>query len=245
MNILRITLGKLRNATHFQFHTEVRKLIDQFGAYFLKITRLFEQFVKLLAEEDECLIILQKSGYTEQMAEADRARDIVFSGLVDMVNAAQKHFDSNVVAAGNSLKIVFDTYGNLAAKPNDEQTSGVYNLVQDLEGRYAADIQQISAGDWVAELKARNIAYNELVRNRDAESAQKPEGKMKNIRVEIDRVYRDIITAVESLAKLTEDPKEIDTYRRFIAAINPLIERYRNRIAQREGMNAAKKNDNE
>ena len=110
MNILRITLGKLRNATHFQFHTEVRKLIDQFGAYFLKITRLFEQFVKLLAEEDECLIILQKSGYTEHMAEADRFRDTVFSGLVDTVNAARKHFDAEIVAAGNRLKIVFNPF---------------------------------------------------------------------------------------------------------------------------------------
>ena len=241
MKILKFTLSRLRNATHFQFMTEISNLVNQFGADVLKIAKLFMKFLGLLTQEDECLVVLQKSGYTEQMGEADRARDTVFSGLVDTVNAACKHFDADIVAAGNRLKIVFDTYGNLAAKPHDEQTSGVYNLIQDLEGRYADDIQRIGADGWVAELKARNIAYNELVRSRDAESAQKPEGKMRNIRMEIDRAYRDITTAIESLAKLTDDPAEIETYRSFVGALNPVIERYRNRIAQREGVNAAKK----
>ena len=244
MKILSLTLSKLRNATHFQFMTEFSNLVNKFGAAALKIVKLFTRLLGLLVEEDECLVVLQKSGYTEQMAEADRVRDVIFSGLVDTVNASCKHFDPNVQAAGNNLKIVFDTYGNLARKPHDEQTSGIYNLIQDLEGRYAADIAKIGANDWVTELNTRNTEYNELVRRRDAETAQKPDGKMKNIRTEIDRVYRDIITAIETLAKLTDDPNEIETYRNFIASLNPVIERYRNRIAQREGTNAAKKNDN-
>ena len=241
MKILNLALSKMRNAEHFQFYTEFYNLVEQFGASAMRIVKLIVRFLALLKEGDKCLVILQKSGYTEQMAEADRFRNTVFSGLVDTVNAARKHFDAEIVASGNRLKIVFDTYGNLAAKPNDEQTSGVYNLIQDLEGKYSLDIQKIGATGWVAELKARNIAYSELVRKRDAESSTKPEGKMKAIRIEIDGVYLDIVSAIESLAKLADDEAEIEKYQGFISALNSVIERYRNRIAQREGVNAAKK----
>ena len=241
MKISKFILSRLRNAEHFQFLTEFANLVNHFGANGLKIVKLFARFAELLSQEDKCLVILQKSGYTEQMAETDRLRDTVFSGLVDTMNASRKHFNQDVVEAGNRLKIVFDTYGNLAAKPNDEETSGITNLVQDLEGKFSPDIRKIGASDWVAELKAKNIAYNELVRSRDAETSLKPETKMKNIRIEIDGIYRDITTAIESLAKLTNDDTEIETYQGFISQFNPIVERYRNRIAQREGASAAKK----
>ena len=245
MKISKLYFGKLRNAEHFQFFTEFRDLVNLFGADPLKVQKFFTSFLSLFAVEDECLMVLQKSGYTEQMADADTRRDSTFRGLADTVNAALKHFNPDTVAAGKRLKILFDTYGNLAQKPADEETSGIYNLVQDLEDKFAADVQHIGAADWVAELKANNQSYVALVKSRDKESAEKPETRMKAVRTEIEAVYRDTTAAVESLAKLTDSPEETAMYREFILKLNTVVERYRNRIAQREGAAAAKKNKSE
>ena len=241
MNILKLYFGKLRNAEHIQFFTEFRDLVNLFGAEPLKIQKFFTSFLSLFAVEDECLVVLQKSGYTEQMADADTRRDVTFRGLADTVKTALKHFNPETAEAGKRLKILFDAYGNLAQKPADEETSGIYNLIQDLEDKFAADVQKIGVADWVAELKANNESYDALVKSRDKESAEKPETKMKKIRTEIETVYRDTTAAVESLAKLTNSTEEIVMYREFVLKLNTVLERYRNRIAQREGAANAKK----
>ena len=241
MKFLKLTLKKLHNAEHFQFMTEFRNLVNRFGAAALKILKFFTEFLKRFDTLDECLVILQKSGYTEQMSMADQRRDTTFSGLVDIVNAALKHFDAEVVAAAKTLKIVFDTYGNLAKKSGDAETSGIYNLIQDLEEKYSAEVQKIGATEWVAELKANNEAYGKLVENRDIQSSEKPETKVKEARVDVDETYRDITALIESFVKLTDNDNEAALYKDFITNMNVIIERYKNRIAQREGVAAAEK----
>ena len=249
MKILRLYFGKLRNAEHFQFFTEFRDLVNQFGAAALKILKFFTELLKRFDVLDESLVILQKSGYTEQMDIADKRRDSTFRGLVDTLNAALNHFNAEVVAAAKTLKIVFDTYGNLAQKPGDEETSGIYNLIQDLEEKYAAEALKIGAVEWIAELKANNETYGNLVKTRDTQSSEKPETKVKKARASIEEPYRDIIAAIESLAKLSDNAEEAALYKDFITKLNVIIERYKNRIAQREGAVAAaaakKKSEND
>ena len=241
MNIIRIRVSRLMNADHFQFMSEFKNLFTIFTPPALKVVKLFIAFMKLFEEEDKCIIILKKSEYTGLMNAADLRRDYTFSGLVDLVNAAVKHFNAEVAAAGNRLKILFDTYGNLAAKNDKSETAGINNLVQDLEDRFAADIALIGATEWVAELKANNEAYETLVRDRYDETGEKPEAKMKQVRVEIDNAYRNLTTAIESLARLTDNPAETNMYNAFVGKLNIIITDYKNLIAQREGIAAAKK----
>ena len=241
MKIITFRLSRMCNAEYFQFMTEFKNMFTVFSPATMKITKFFALFIKLFEQLDLCLIILQKSGYTGLMNEADNRRDNIFIRLHELVRISLKHFSEEVRAAAMRLKILFDTYGNLARKPNDEETAGVNNLIQDLEGKFAADIELIGATAWVEELKASNEAYEALVKSRDLESAEKPEVKVKEVRIEIDTVYLDMITAIESFAKLAETPAEIEKYKTFITQWNAIVERYKNRIAQREGAAAAKK----
>ena len=245
MKFITLRLSRLRNAEYFQFMTEFKDLFNTFSPSVMKVAKFFALFMTLFEKLDLCLIILQKSGYTELMHIADQKRDSLFSGLVDLVKAALKHFNENVRAAAKRLKIVFDTYGNLAQKPNDEETAGVHNLIQDLEGKYAADIALIGATAWVEELKASNEEYETLVKNRDTESAEKPEEKVRTVRLELDAAYRDITEVIEALAKLADTPAEQVRNNAFITQWNATVERYKKRIAQRDGVNAAKKDKDE
>ena len=240
MKIIKLHFSRLRNAEHFQFFTEFCNLVNRFGAETLKVGKRFSVLLDRYKVEDECLFVLQKSGYTEQMDIADRRRDATFRGLADSVNAALNHFNTEVAAAAKLLKIVFDSYGNLAKRPLDEETSGIYNLVTDLETKYAAEVQLTGIGQWVAELKADNERYGNLVKNRDVESSEKPEAKVRRVRVEIEAPYRDITAAIEVFAMLSDsDTEEEAMYHDFIGMLNAVVERYKNRMAQREGISAA------
>jgi hypothetical protein len=223
----------MRNAEHFQIMTEVKTMIENTGADTLKIGRLFDAFTASYRRLDECLLIIQKSGYTAQINEADRVRDSVFRGMCDAVNSMLRHFDPEKTEAARLLKIPLDAYGNLARKPNDEQTAGVYNLLQELEGKYEPQTQITGIADWVRELKRTNAEFDALMKSRDAETAEKPQERLVTVRREIDADYRRITQAAESLAMLADGDGERAIYARFTGELNAVIARYNNRLAAR------------
>ncbi len=243
MKFLVLHIKNLRNAEHFQLMTEFRDLIAAIGAVKLNINKLFVFFLSLIDREDECLLFIRKSHYTKGIREENRMRDLLFRGLYETVEAATRHFDAQKAEAGRLLKILFDTYGNLAKKPADEKTASIFNLLQELEGNYAAQVQEAGVGDWIAELKLRNAKYDGLVKNRDAESAGRARENMVAVRKEIDEQYRRIIQAVESLLALCDNDQEAANYQRLIGEMNAVIVRYKARLTQRAGKGKNKTGD--
>ena len=117
MKINKIYAYNLRNDAHFQFYTEFRNLVQKEGAENLKIATQFEAWLPLYDKEDTALKKIQKSAITAQIQEADRVRDEIWGDLVETNTAALRHFDPDVRESAKQLKIVFDTYGNIAKKP--------------------------------------------------------------------------------------------------------------------------------
>jgi len=72
----------------------------------------------------------------------------------------------------------------ITEKSLNEQTSATYNIVQDLEGgKYAPAVAKVGLGQWVAELKARNLAFAELMRDRvDEGSSARPNEQRRAFR---------------------------------------------------------------
>jgi len=153
MKIDHIHLGHLRNDAHFQFHTEFRDLVTKQGAETLKIKPQFDAYIAIYGREDEALKKITKSALTEKIHEADIARDEIFLGMIDVNKGMCRHFTPEVQEAAKRLKILFDTYGNVANKPLNEETSAIYNLLQELEGKYATDVTAAGLTTWAAELK--------------------------------------------------------------------------------------------
>ena len=238
---LTLVFRKLHNAEHFQYMTEFRDLLIHFNPAALKIMKLFTPFMNLYTLQDVCFMIIRKSNFTELLNDADRYRDSLWKVLINMIDAATKHFSADVVAAAKRVKVVADTYGNLANLPKDKETSLLFNFTDELMVNYAADIELIGATAALANLKESNDKYELIVKERDAQTAQKPDEKMKDIRVDIEEAYYDIVGAVEALGKLTDIEIEQKRYDGFITELNVVATRYKNLIAQREGVATAKK----
>ena len=229
MKIKKIDTSRLRNDEHFQFSTEFRDAVVRFGAAALKIEAQFAAYLPLYNQEDEALKKIMKSAITAEIQAADRYRDNIFRGMVDANKSALNHFRPEVQAAAKRLKIVFDTYGNLAQKPLNEQTSGVYNLLQDLDGKYAADAEMVQLNDWMAELQAANEAFDRLMKDRYEESAMKTDLVLKEVRLQVDAACRTITERIEALVVV----EGAAAYSDFIRYMNTVIDKYAAILARR------------
>jgi hypothetical protein len=124
--------------------------------------------------------------------------------------------------AADRLKILFDTYGNVAKKPVNEESSAIYNILQDLKGKYAADIDTVGAGQWVTELETRNAAVERLVKERFDETASRCDIVLKTARTELDAAYAAIRKRVNALVEV----EGAGAYEQFIKALNAVIAKY-------------------
>jgi hypothetical protein len=223
MKIEKIHTNNLRNDEHFQLQAEFRDLIAANGAELLKIKPQFQAYQQLYEREDEALKKIVKSEFTAKIHDADKARDDIWIGMEEMVIAAHRHFSPDVRDAAARLKIVFDTYGNVASKSLDEETSAIHNILQELQGKYAPDTALVGISQWAAELKARNDAFEALVKERDSEGAARTSIVVKDARKAVDAAFRQICDIINVYMLLEGDAN----YETFARTLNEVLGRYR------------------
>jgi hypothetical protein len=232
MKIKKIRLSHLRNDEHFQFGTEFKDLVNTTTPEALNIRAQFDNYLPLYAQEDEVLKKIMKSVFTEYIQAADHKRDRTFRGMADAAASALKHFNPDTQAAAKRLKIVLDTYGNVVRKPINEETSAIYNLLQELNGNYATDVTTIGIADWVAELEENNNALEALMKNRYDESAAKTDLVLKQVRRQADAAYHAIAERIDALFLVEEGT---GVYEHFIRSWNTIVEKYHNALARHTG----------
>jgi hypothetical protein len=117
---------------------------------------------------------------------------------------------------------LFDTYGDVARKPLNEQTSAVYNILQELKGKYAADAATIGVAGWVLELEARNNAFADLMRERFDETASRTDVVLKEARTDVDNAYYAIRERLNAFVII----EGLSVYENFIRTFNAVIAKY-------------------
>ena len=237
MEIKNVHLSHLRNEEHFQFQTEFNDLVDHYTPTTLGVDAAYTAYLPLYTNEAEALDVVRKSSFTEKIVEADNTRDITNRGMCGTIDGATHHFRAEVREAAERLKIVLDHFGNISVKPYNEQTAAVKAIVTDLETTHAADVATVGVGEWVAELKANNDAFEALQDERYTEEAGKTQLKMKEVRVEVDEAYSTITKRIDALGIVNGT----EIYAPFVKELNKRVEKFNNTLAQRKGRNA--KND--
>jgi hypothetical protein len=234
--IRRINLYGLRNEEWFNFFTEFKGFVEAVSAQGLKIDNLFATFLILYAMADEAIEKIRMSSITAEMPTWDKKRNNTFRGLVMAIESGRHHFDENKRAAAEHLNPVLSQYGNLAAKPYNEETAGIYNFLQELRGNYANDIQTLELREWVDELERNNQEFEQAVLERNRENAGKTDLQLMDVRRQTNRCYLDIVERLEALMLIEEDAN----YAVFVKTLNTNIERYKIALAQRKGRNKIK-----
>ncbi|MDR2908011.1 MAG: DUF6261 family protein, partial [Bacteroidales bacterium] len=206
------------------------------------LKKKYADYVLLGQQEDGSLKKITKSAISEPILDADKRRDMLFRGIVDTSLSAANHFNSEVVEASRKLKILFDTYGNLAAKPSNEETSAITNLLQELKGVYFGSAKLVGVEEWIPQLEEANKAYDELMKDRYRETSTQDSNVLKQVRQQVDTAYREITELIEAMYLVQPDDVFAND---MMVAFNPIIERFNNILAQRKGIAAAAKKKEE
>jgi hypothetical protein len=246
MSIKKIKLSSLRNDEHFPFHSTFCTLMEANGTVRIRFGAQFETYRLLFADEDAALKKISKSVITQELQEHDKERDALFRALVNGYKVGlTDSYDENRRKAAQRLKILFETYGNLAPKPLNEQTSAVYNLLQELTGDYAGDVAALELHSWVNRLRDKNLLIESLYLQRFNETASRTGIALRKAREKVDEAYRGIVAGVDAMVTLGEGG---DAFPNFVSNINVVIDKYNLILAQRAGKKKPKApagNDND
>jgi hypothetical protein len=234
MEIKQFRLSHLRNGEHYKFQFDFSQLVVKYTTEALGVSTLFSTYNPLLASEYKVYEVIRKSEYTDTVTDGDILRDTTFSGMAGTVRSGCNHFDAAIRAAAQRLCLVLDHYGNLAVLPYDEETASLMKFIDELRGRYAADVKTLGIDAWVNALDEQNKAFDALKNKRTTTKANMPESNMKQERQQVDDAYRAIVKRINALAEVN-GPK---AYHGFIKELNQIIDNYTLLVAQRMGRNA-------
>jgi len=234
MEIASLYLHNQRNAAHYQYQTDFNSIVIKYTPQVLGIVDDYAAYQPLLQDEGVAFVAITKSATTEEIETADKNRDFTFRGTADKVTNSLNHFDHQVREAARRVKIIFDTYGNLAPKPDDEESGLISSLIDDLRTKVPADIATIQLIDWIAELERLNNAFIALEATRNSEEANRTELRMKTVRVDVDAAYNKIIKRINALIIVNGEAPYAD----FVKELNARIARAQDSIALSKGQAA-------
>lgn len=228
MEIPKFDLHSQRNAAHYQFQTDFNNLVIKYSPQALGIVDDYAAYVPLLDDEGVALVAIKKSATTEEIEVADRNRDFTFRGLADKVTNGLNHFNPEVREAARRVKVIFDAYGNLVSKPNDDESGLITSLIADLRTKVPAEIATLAIIDWIDELERLNNVFIALEATRNSEQAGQSELRMKQVRVKTDAAYNKIVKRINALIVINGE----FLYAEFVKELNARIGRAQDAIAQ-------------
>lgn len=114
-------------------------------------------------------------------------------------NDSEKLMNNSAANSENEPPKRLDTYGNVASKPLNKETSTTYSISQELQSKYVADIESAGFAEWVAELKICNVAFETLVKKHFDEIAVKTDIIVKEARMQFDEAYRALAERINTL----------------------------------------------
>jgi hypothetical protein len=223
VKINELRLNGLHNDAHFQFFTEIRDLVTETTAAALKIEAGWPAFLTAFANYDEALRKIIKSAISDKIRIADKNRDESYSAFVKFLAAMCEHYDPAIRDAALKIQVVTHTYGNVAVKPINEETSAIYNLVQELRSDKYKDLATlIGLTPWLNKLDTDNQNFESLIQERDRESAAKSHLAIRDTRHAIDEIYRHIVNTINANLFF----KQLTNQTAFVDTLNAIIHRF-------------------
>jgi hypothetical protein len=213
-------LKYFRNDGHFEFMVTYGRLLARYPAAMAAVAALYGEFTPLLLLEESLINDMRKSDLTERIAEADHRVDRAIIGMRGVIASAMHHFDPGMVMAAKKLYNRFEAFGAITKKTYEEETADVNLLIKDLNVLpYYSPVQLLGLLPWLSELSEAEREFEELLAQRVVERAQKPQGRLKDVRCEIDAVYHKMIDRLEAANTMDGGA----TYASFIAELNVQI----------------------
>ncbi|MDR2906682.1 MAG: DUF6261 family protein [Bacteroidales bacterium] len=240
--INRFSYANLRNEVHVQLHENFIALVAKHKVEELGIKAIYDPYVRLFDDEKSALDRIIKSDLTDEILALDAKRDQLFRGFVDAVKSGLNHYDATKVAGAERINFILARYGNIAARPLDQETAAINDLIRELqESPTSEQALALGVGEWVKYLFEANEEFEELMRLRYSETAKRPTINMRQTRGSVDKLFRAMLDLLEALIMVNGN----EDFKTFIAELNAVMQRYENILASQKGRNAKEETNKE
>lgn len=249
MRIPRINLMYLHNEEWLMFYTHLFNTARRYGPEKLGIDGLLDRILVHYNRAERLQRVIRKSVLTENIQKAGRERRRLFRGLYQALKASRAlPLKEERDAARRLFVLVAEHRGSALGSSNSEESATIDLLLQELRGRYAADVGLLKIENWVNGLEEADTNFREAYKERSRKEQERPVGQVRKERVRADAIYKSVADILQ--ARLTEDrpdgrtmadPEEADDpVYNFVVAWNEYVKTYRDLIATRVGRLRAK-----
>jgi hypothetical protein len=220
MKIEFIHLSHLRNEYHYQFMLRYQNLLGAHPGVESIVTSLMPEFAALFAKERQMVEAFQGSLLTKKIAAADKRRDQAIVGFHTMVRGLLRHSDPETVAAAETIEFCIRSFREeIGRKSYNAESTAVEVFVDDMEGAYTGEVTKLGLTNWIEDLATAHNDFQTLFTQRLTESTARPDGLMKDVRRQIDTVYRAMVKLIEACIMVNGEKG----YDQFVKELNSQI----------------------
>jgi len=200
-----------------------------------KVEAAYTPFVAGVAKVDEAYKISHSSEYTQQIADEDTRRDILYTALKKQVQMYTKFtFDMEKKSAATYLWNIIKKYNVDVNENYSEESVKLQQMLQEMEDDNVAGghITALGMASLVAQLKTSNEAVRTLLSQRNDERMQKEKAALANARNAADEAYRELVLKLNASAVIEDNTEGIEG---VISQVNELIKYYRQYVLPKYG----------
>ena len=226
MKIGEIYLGRMNNAAHYLYVTNVLARAEANEAVAAKVATQVNNLKTTLAKEDEYFKLSTKSLTTDEITKADEERDYLYISYKLVVEALLRHPVPEMAQAAKVLNQHIKDYAINTRMQLDKETGAIINFISDLETKYKAEVELLALTPYVTKIKEVNESLRGYTGARTNERMKTIVGALKAARAATDDAYRALVKIVNALALVEGDT----VYADFITYVNTEIVHYRREV---------------
>lgn len=257
MEIQKTDFSKFLQNQDFALHSlilaEVKKLTDE------HLPSVVTPYGKALEHFDQMLKTGGTSPHSKRIAELDKKRDDVYTGMAAHTRNMKKHFDAEKAETAYQAEVIIKRYGNPTRLPYLQEDAVLKNLITDLRafGNAATEPEEdepvvqsngeaqnrlalIGLLEWVEQLETVNDEFMALYSQRNEEDAATETGATKAARTATDEAWYAVARRINSLVDIFGEA----AFKEVINNINQLIDKELATLATHR-TNVAKRNAKE
>ena len=166
-----IDTHSLTNGAHYNFMEAIYTNLNSILLYGEKLSTELPAFKTALDNEDAVLVLSRKSNKTDEIANADKARDNAYVGYKYTVKGftylgSGAQYEAAKVLTQHLTDYQIDTQMSLS-----RQTGLMTNLIEDLESTYSEQVESLGLTPFVTMMKDGNEKVKAGLQSRDNERA--------------------------------------------------------------------------
>lgn len=226
MEISTISVSRMNNGAHFLYHTDFYNRILADTAVKEKIAEVMPRYKQAIDNEDIALKISQKSLSTDKIEANDKRRDSLFNGLKNIVRAQLAVSDPEIRDAAVVINQLIKDYSINVKDQLDKETGLLINFIDDLETKYAKEVEKLAIGTFIKQLKESNELVRNFTASRTEEVLAKPGFTLAEARKETDKVYKEVVKQINAHILLEGE----DDYKNLVTLQNKEIVHYKQQV---------------